>query len=247
MENFTGQTVLITGSARGIGRATALQFAKLGANVAISYLTSEQLAIDLLRELTQLGSNAMCIKCDVTEENQVKGMIDEVVKKYGKIDVLINNAGFAKFTPILEKEVSDWKKTMDINLLGPFLCIKHTSKYMLSIKSGKIINISSTSGIHNFDHNIADYDAAKAGLITLTKNCAKALAPHIYVNSVAPGWVDTEMNADLLPDFIENETNQIYLRRFGTPEDIAKAIIFLSGENSNYINGSILVVDGGHD
>lgn len=247
MFDFKNKTIIITGGARGIGRQTALEFAKSGANVVVTYLSSKEKAESLGIELNKLGSKSMVISCDVTKEDDVDIMVKIVLQKYNKIDVLVNNAGYVNFMPILDRTPKDWIKTLDINLVGPFICTKAISRHMLANRSGKIVNISSTSGINTFDHNIADYDAAKAGLITLTKNFAKALSPYIHVNTVAPGWVDTEMNADLSDKFISNEKQQIYLKRFGNPIDIANAILFLSSDKSDYITGSVLVIDGGHD
>jgi 3-oxoacyl-[acyl-carrier protein] reductase len=136
---------------------------------------------------------------------------------------------------------------MDVNLLGTFLCSKYASVQMLKNVNGKIINISSTNGINCFSPEAMDYDASKAGIIILTRDLAKELAPKIQVNSIAPGWVDTEMNKDLPEDFIEEETEKIYLKRFGKPEEIAKSVLFLASDDASYITGSILKVDGGHD
>jgi len=137
--------------------------------------------------------------------------------------------------------------TLGVNLIGPYLCIKYVSQTMLENGGGKIINISSTSGIHSFSPDSIDYDAAKAGIIALTKIFAKALAPKILVNAIAPGWVNTDMNKGLSSDFLKSEKEEIYLRRFAQPEEIAKAILFMASEDANYITGSVLIIDGGHD
>jgi 3-oxoacyl-[acyl-carrier protein] reductase len=142
--------------------------------------------------------------------------------------------------------VDQWKKTLDVNLLGTFICSKYASQRMLKIGGGKIINISSTNGINSFSPEAMDYDASKAGIIILTRDLAKELAPKIQVNSIAPGWVNTEINKDLPKDFIKKETEKIYLKRFANPEEIAKAILFLASDDASYITGSILKVDGGY-
>lgn len=237
---------LITGSSRGIGKATALLFAKEGAKVVVNYFSSEKEAFAVVDEIKKIGSDAIAVKCDVSKENDVKGMVQQVVDKFGKIDILVNNAGVVFDAPLFERTVEQWKKTLDVNLLGTFLCSKYASQQMLKKGGGKIINISSTNAINAFSPEAMDYDASKAGIIILTRDLAKELAPKIQVNSIAPGWVDTEMNKDLPKDFIEEETEKIYLRRFAKPEEIGKAILFLASDESSYITGSILKVDGGY-
>lgn len=244
---------IITGSSRGIGKSTALLFAKEGAKVIIDYHVSniepnaEENARSVVDEIKKNGSEAIAIKCDVSKENEVKEMIKKTVDKFGKIDILVNNAGIVFDVPFLERTVEQWKQTMNVNLLGAFLCSKYASEQMLKNDNGKIINISSTNGINNFSPESMDYDASKAGIIILTRDLAKELAPKIQVNSIAPGWVDTEMNKDLPKDFVEEETEKIYLKRFAKPEEIAKSILFLASDDANYITGSILKVDGGYN
>jgi len=237
---------LITGASRGIGRATALLFAKEGAKVAVNYFSSEKEAKSVVEEIEKIGSEAIAIKCDVSKEEQVKSMVDQVLKKFGSIDILVNNAGIVFDVPFLERTVEQWKKTLDVNLLGTFLCSKYASEPLKKTNNGKIINISSTNAIDCFSPEAMDYDASKAGIIILTRDLAKELAPKIRVNAVAPGWVDTEMNKDLPQDFIDEEIEQIYLKRFAKPDEIAKAILFLASDDASYITGSILKVDGGH-
>jgi 3-oxoacyl-[acyl-carrier protein] reductase len=190
---------------------------------------------------------ATVIKCDVSKEDEVKAMVKKTIDKFGKIDILVNNAGIVFDVPFFEKTVKQWKRTMDVNLLGNFLCSKYVAEQMLKNNSGKIINISSTSGMTSFDPESIDYDSSKAGIVAFTRALAKELAPKIRVNTVAPGWVDTEMNKDLPADFIQEETEKIYLNRIGKPEEIAKSVLFFASEDSNYITGSVLRVDGGHD
>lgn len=237
---------LITGASKGIGRATALLFAKEGAKVAVNYFSSENKAKSVVEEIKKIGSEAIAIKCDVSNEKQVKSMVDQVLSKFGSIDILVNNAGIVFDVPFLKRTVEQWKKTLDVNLLGTFLCSKHASESLKKTNNGKIINISSTNAIDCFSPEAMDYDASKAGIIILTRDLAKELAPEIRVNAIAPGWVDTEMNKDLPQDFIDEETEQIYLKRFAKPTEIAKAILFLASDDASYITGSILKVDGGH-
>lgn len=244
---FTSKVVLITGASRGIGKATALLFAKDGAKVVVNYHTSEREAKKVTNEIEKIGGMATAIKCDVSDENQVKQMIDKIAETYGQVDILVNNAAVVYDASIFERGVDQWKRTLDVNLLGSFLCSRYVSKLMLKNKHGKIINVSSTSGIYNYNPDSIDYDVSKAGVIALTKNLAKALAPTIQVNAVAPGWVDTEMNKDLSKAFVDTETEGIYLKRFSQPEEIARVILFLASEDASYMTGSVIVVDGGHD
>jgi len=241
------KVAIITGASRGIGRATALLFAQEGAKVVVNYFSSQKEADFVVEEITKIGSDAIAVKCDVSSESEVKEMIQKTIDKFGRIDILVNNAGIVFDAPFFERTVEQWKKTMDVNLLGTFLCSKYASKQMLKNESGKIINVSSTSGINSFSPESMDYDASKAGIITLTKNLAKELAPKIQVNSVAPGWVDTEMNKDLPKDFVGDETEKIYLKRFAKAEEIARSILFFASDDASYITGSVLIVDGGHD
>ncbi len=237
---------LITGASRGIGRSTALLFAKEGAKVAVNYFSSENEAKSVVEEIKKIGSEAIAIKCDVSNEEQVKSMVNQVLSKFGSLDILVNNAGIVFDVPFLKRTVEQWKKTLDVNLLGTFLCSKYASEPLKKTNNGKIINISSTNAIDCFSPEAMDYDASKAGIIILTRDLAKELAPKIRVNAVAPGWVDTEMNKDLPQDFIDEEVEDIYLKRFAKPDEIAKAILFLASDDASYITGSILKVDGGH-
>jgi len=237
---------LITGSSKGIGKATALLFAKEGAKIVVNYFSSEKEAFAVVDEIKKIGSDAIAIKCDVSKETDVKKMVQKIIDKFGKIDILVNNAGIVFDVPFFDRSVEQWKKTLDVNLLGTFLCSKYVSQQMLKTNGGKIINISSTNGINSFSPAAMDYDSSKAGIIILTRDLAKELAPKIQVNSIAPGWVDTEMNKDLPKDFVEEETAKIYLKRFAKPEEIAKAILFLASDEASYITGSILKVDGGY-
>lgn len=237
---------IITGASKGIGKSTALLFAKEGAKIIVNYSSSEKEASFVVDEIKKIGSEAIVIKCDVANENEVKEMIQRTMDKFGKIDILVNNAGIVFDVPFFERTVEQWKKTLDINLLGTFLCSKYASEQMLKNDNGKIINISSTNGIDSFSPEAIDYDASKAGVIILTRDLAKELAPKIQVNSIAPGWVDTEMNKDLPKDFVKEEIEKIYLKRFAKPEEIAKSILFLASDDANYITGSILKVDGGY-
>ncbi len=241
------KVVLITGSSKGIGKATAVEFAKIGGyKVVINYLTDRENAEELSNYLKEeYKIETLVIKADVSNEEQVKDMIQEIIDKFGKIDVLVNNAGIAIDKEFEDRTVEDWKRTLEVNTIGTFLVSKYASENMMNNKSGKIINVSSTNGINTFFPSSIDYDASKAAIINLTYNLAIQFAPYINVNAVAPGWVNTEMNKELAEDLIKEETEKIYKKRFAEPEEIAKVICFLASEDAEYINGTVIKVDGG--
>ncbi len=244
---FENKVVLVTGAARGIGKATALLFAKEGAKLIVNYSKSEKEANELVQEIKKIGSDAIAIKCDVSEEEQVKKMFETAIKKFGKIDVLVNNAGIVFDLPIEEKTIAQWKRTMDVNLLGTFLCSKHAMLIMKKQNSGAIVNVSSNNALNSFGAGEEmDYNATKAGIITLTRDFSRKLAPFGRVNCVAPGWVDTDLNKELPKELIERETKKIGLKRFAKPEEIAKAILFLASDDASYVSGSTLLIDGAY-
>ena len=237
------KVVLITGASRGIGASTARIFASHSYNVVINYLTSESEAKKLSEEIEKSYKvKTLLVKADVSNEIDVKNMIEEIIKKLNRLDVVVNNAGIALDSCLEDKTKENFRKTLDTNLIGPFLVSKYAKKY---IEQGSIVNISSTNGINSYYPFSMDYDSSKAGLNILTKNLAVEFAPNIRVNAIAPGWVNTEMNQLLDEDFIEEENKKIALNRFAEPIEIAKVVYFLSSEDASYINGEIIVVDGG--
>ena len=246
MENKTNnKTILITGASRGLGRAIAKKFSQNNYNVIINYNNSEKEALELQKELEKNNVKTIIIKADITKENEVKKMIDETIKTFKKIDVLVNNAGIAIDTTIEDKTVENFQKIINTNLIGPFILSKYVGEYMMKEKNGKIINISSTNGIDTYYEYSLDYDASKAALISLTHNLALHFAPYINVNAVAPGWINTEMNKNLDKEYIDQEKEKILLKRFAQPEEIAEVVYFLSTENAKYINNETIRVDGG--
>lgn len=241
------KVALVTGSSRGIGKAIVTDFAEKGYNVVINYKKEDTEAQKLKEELERVYDvKALTIKADVSDENEVKNMIEQIISEFGKIDVLVNNAGIAIDKEFEDRTVEDWKLTLNTNLIAPFIVSKYVGNEMLKNKSGKIINISSTNGIDAFFPTSIDYDASKAALINLTHNLAIQFAPYINVNCVAPGWVNTDMNKELPKELIEEETSRIYKKRFAEPREIAKVVTFLASDDADFINDEVIKVDGGY-
>lgn len=245
--NIQNKVALVTGSSRGIGKAIVQDFAEKGYNVVINYIKEKEKA-EILKSKLEKDYNikALCIEADVSNENKVKNMVDTIIKEFGRIDVLVNNAGIAIDKEFEDRTVEDWKKTLNVNLIAPFIVSKYVGNEMLKNKKGKIINISSTNGINAFFPTSIDYDASKAGLINLTHNLALQFAPYINVNCVAPGWVNTDMNKELPKELIEEETQKIYKKRFAEPSEIAKLVTFLASDDADFINDEIIKIDGGY-
>ncbi|TET62782.1 3-oxoacyl-ACP reductase FabG [Candidatus Aerophobetes bacterium] len=239
------KTALITGGARGIGGTTAFLFAKEGAKVGILDIREEGLR-KIKDQAKKKGIALRTFVGDVSKKDQIESVMQEFVQEFGRIDVLVNNAGIAISRPFLEKTVEDWKKTLEVNLIGIFVCSQAAARYMLEQKSGKIINISSIRGIdHCGREGIMDYSASKAAVISLTKTMAKELAPHVNVNTVAPGHTNTEMIKSLPEEIRKNMIEGSYLKRLAKPQEIAKAILFLASNDADFITGQLLLVDGG--
>lgn len=236
------KNVLVTGSSRGIGKSIAIEFAKNGYDVIINYNLNEIETKKALEEVSKYNDNSIIVKCDISNEDEVKEMSRIINEKYGKLDSLINNAAVANDSIFLDKSKEDFMNVYETNLIGPFLCTKYLSSLMNDNSS--IVNISSTNGIDTYYPYSADYDASKAALISLSNNIAVELAP-IRVNTVCPGWVNTDMNKELDLDYVKSEEEKILLKRFAEPEEIAKTVLFLCSDNASYINKSIIRVDGG--
>ncbi len=240
------KNVLVTGGSRGIGEAISREFARKGYDVIINFKSSIDRAEELKEELeAEYGVSVMLAQADITDEVSVENMIDDIITEFGKIDVLVNNAGIVIDREFDERTVQDWKETLNVNLIAPFLLTKLVGSEMLEQGHGSIVNISSTNGINTYYPTSVDYDASKAGIISLTYDSAVQFAPNIRVNCVAPGWVNTEMNDELPDDFVKSETERILVKRFAEPEEIAKAVYFLASDDASFINGTVLKVDGG--
>lgn len=243
--NFLGKVVLVTGSSRGIGRSIAVKFAKEGANVIINYKNNQKAAEAITEIISSYNHECICIKADVSKENEVKNMVKQIIEKYGKIDILVNNAGIAIDADFSDRKIKNWHDTLDTNLIGVYLVSRYVGEFMKKQEYGKIVNISSTNGIDTTYTYSIDYDASKAALINLTKNLAIEFSPYINVNAVAPGWVDTEMNTELSREYLGEEKSKILLKRFAAPEEIAEVVLFLASDKARYIDGETIRVDGG--
>ncbi|WP_019152820.1 3-oxoacyl-[acyl-carrier-protein] reductase [Robertmurraya massiliosenegalensis] len=240
-----GKNALVTGASRGIGREIALELARQGANVAVNYAGSEQMANEVVDEIKSLGRKAFAIQANVADGDAVSNMMKEVVDRFGSIDILVNNAGITRDNLLMRMKEEDWDAVIDTNLKGVFLCTKAVTRPMMKQRNGRIINISSIVGVGG-NAGQANYVAAKAGVIGLTKTTAKELASRgITVNAVAPGFITTDMTDKLNEDVQAEMLKQIPLARLGEPQDIAKVVVFLASEDSRYMTGQTLHVDGG--
>lgn len=244
------KVALVTGSSRGIGKGIILEFAKLGYDVVINYNHSFNDAYNLKEFVEKEYSvKSLVVQCDVSNESEVIDMVKDVISEFGHIDVLVNNAAIEECSEFKDKDKNSFERVLGTNLIGSFLVSREVSKYMLENKKGRIINISSNNSINKYDPSTLEYDCSKAGINILTKNMAKEFAPYINVNAVAPGWVLTEKNEELDKElsgcFISSESENILLKRFAKVEEIAKVVLFLASDDSSYINGEVIVVDGG--
>ena len=243
---LSGKVALITGSARGIGKAIALELANHGANIVINDILPKIEMDKTVEEVKQIGNNVLGIRADITSFDEVENMIKEIVNQFGKIDILVNNAGITRDSLLIRMKEEDWDAVIRINLKGTFNCSKAVAKYMMRQKSNdKIVNIASVIGLVG---NIgqANYSASKAGIIGLTKSIAKEFASrNINVNAIAPGFIETDMTKKLPEKIREDLQQQIPLKRLGTVQDVAKVVYFLVSDAANYITGQVINVDGG--
>ncbi len=240
-----GKNAIVTGSSRGIGRAIALELANQGANVVINYAGNEKKANEVVEELKQKGVKSFSIKANVADEKDVKMMMKEALKEFGTIDILVNNAGITRDNLLMRMKEADFDDVVDTNLKGTFLCIKAVSRTMMKQRSGRIINVASIVGVSG-NPGQANYVAAKAGVIGLTKSVAQELASrNILVNAVAPGFIETDMTDELTEEQQTEILKGIPLEKLGSPTDVARVVRFLASDDSAYLTGQTIHVDGG--
>lgn len=239
------KVALVTGAARGIGKAIAKALAAEGAVVIVNYNGSAQRAAETVKEIEEAGGKALAIRCNVADFTACKDMIDGIIKEQGRLDILVNNAGITRDGLLMKMSEEDFDSVMDTNLKGAFNCIRHVARQMIKQKSGRIISISSVSGVLG-NAGQANYSASKAGIIGLTKATAREVAGRgITVNAIAPGFITTDMTEVLSEAIKASVTETIPMKKFGKPEDIAQTALFLASEEAAYITGQVICVDGG--
>ncbi len=243
--NLSTQVAIVTGATGGLGREICLALAREGAAVVVNYARSADKAAALVEQLTALGAEALAVQADVATPEGADALVKAALERFGRVDILVNNAGINRDTLIMRMKESDWDDVLDTNLKGAFLCIKAVARPMMKARAGRIINIGSVSGLAG-NAGQANYAAAKAGLVGLTRAVARELGSrNITVNCVAPGAIDAGMLLELNEEQRKNFLRQIPLERFGRPEDVAAAVVFLAGPGGAYITGQTLAVDGG--
>ena len=239
------QVVLVTGGSRGIGKSIALKYAENGYNIVINYVTDKTNVDELKKEFNKYGVECLIVKADVSKAEEVENVVKQTIEKFGKIDVLVNNAGITRDTLLMRMKEEDFDKVIEINLKGTFLVTKAVTPYMIKKRNGRIINLSSVVGVTG-NAGQSNYSASKAGIIGFTKSVAKELASrNIRANAVAPGFINTDMTSVLSDDVKANINAQIPMKRMGTAREIANVVYFLGSEESSYITGQAINIDGG--
>jgi len=240
-----GKTAIITGSARGLGKAIALKMAKMGANIVLNDIASSDSLDATATEFKDAGYKVAVTRGDVRNAEDVKAMVAAAVEAFGRVDILVNNAGITKDKPMAMMSEEDWDAVLDINLKGAFFCTKFAAKQMIKQKYGRIINMASVAGRYG-NPGQANYSASKAGLIGLTKTTAKEFASRgVTCNAVAPGMIQSKMTDVLSEEVRKKYLENIPLGRFGTPEDVAGVVVFLASDDASYVTGQVIDIDGG--
>jgi 3-oxoacyl-[acyl-carrier protein] reductase len=239
---------LVTGSSRGVGRAVALGFAKEGANVIVNYTSNEKAANEVVEAIQSIGSKAVAMKADVAQKSDAENLVNKAIETFGRLDILVNNAGFTRPAMMIKMAEEQWDEVVDIHLKGAFLCSQAAALQMKEQNSGKIINVTSVAGLVGTVGQI-NYSAAKGGIISMTKSIARELARYnVCANVISLGIVATDMTEKIRSDekLKEIYMNRILLKRFAEPDDISPAFVFFASDESNYITGQLLCVDGGY-
>ena len=240
------RVVLVTGGTGGIGSAIALEMAKNGYDVVISYVQAQDKAQVLQKRIEAYGVRCMCIQADVSKEADVEAMVAQIEKELGGVDILINNAGIDQPDLFSNKTAEQFRRVLDVNVVGAYNCAKRVYRHMLEQEYGRIINISSTNGMNTYYPMCFDYDASKAALNALTHDLAVQFAPYVHVNAIAPGFIGTEKELEGYdPEFLKEETDKILVKRYGRPEEVASLVRFLVSEEADFINNTIIRIDGG--
>lgn len=242
---LSGKAALVTGASRGIGREIALELARNGVNVAVNYSGSKEKAQAVAEEIRALGQESIVIQANVAEEESVKDMVKQTIEAFGSLDILVNNAGITRDNLLMRMKEEDFDAVIQTNLKGVFLCTKAVTRQMMKQKAGRIINVASIVGVSG-NPGQANYVAAKAGVIGLTKTAAKELAArNVLVNAVAPGFITTDMTDEMTDEQKQAMQSMIPLGKPGKPEDVSRVVRFLASEDSNYITGQTIHIDGG--
>jgi 3-oxoacyl-[acyl-carrier protein] reductase len=245
-KRLEGKVAIVTGSSRGIGKAIAERFAAEGASVTVNWVGSEREAEAVVGAIKKGGGDALSVRADVSSSTDVRNLVNATVDHFGRVDILVNNAGVMITKSVLEATEDDWDRTIDINLKGAYLCSQEVAPIMLRQETGKIIMMSSNSGLyHPSAMRFTEYVVSKAGMNGLTRALALALGPHVTVNAICPGWIKTDMIADTDPDVERSILEETALKRWGVPDDVAGAAVFLASKEADFITGELLIVAGG--
>jgi 3-oxoacyl-[acyl-carrier protein] reductase len=245
-ERLAGRVAIVTGASRGIGRAVAEAFAANGARVVVNYIHGAAGAAEVVDAIRTAGGEAVAIGADVSKSADVKRLVSETVRRFGRVDILVNNAGVMIAKDVRETSEDDWDVTIDINLKGAYLCSKEVAPLMIAQGSGRIINMSSNSGLyHPSAMRFTEYVVSKAGMNGLTKAMALTYGPQITVNAICPGWIRTDMVEEIEPEIQQRILDETALRRWGTPGDVAASAVFLASPDADFITGELLIVAGG--
>jgi len=243
---LNGRVAIVTGASRGIGRAIAERFAGEGARVVVNYATDPGRAKTVVDAITARGGDAIAVQADVSKADQVGKLVAATMDRYGRIDILVNNAGVMFAKGVLDTTEDEWDQTIDVNLKGPYLCSKAVAPIMIGQGAGAIVNMSSNSGLyHPSAMRFTEYVVSKAGLNGLTKAMALAFGPQIRVNAICPGWIRTDMIEEIDPDIHQRILDETALKRWGTPDDIASAAVYLASDEASFVTGELHLVAGG--